>query len=290
MRITKGFKMVEEVTEQVETPEVEEVETVSQEEVETPEIEGSEETETTEEETLVVGFEGDSPAPEEKEEAPEWVKEVRATNRELKKKNRELEAKLSVNTAENNPAELGTKPTLEDFDYEAEKYEAALLDWSDKKRKHEQSISKQQEEVEAKNAEWNKTLEDYGTAKNELKVKDFDDAEEVVLSTLSEQQQSMILLGSDNAATLVYALGKNPKKAASLASIKDPVKFAFAVAKLETTLKVSNMKKAPAPERQVKGSAASGGSDKALERLRADAAKTGDMSKVVAYKKQMKKG
>lgn len=293
MRITKGFKMVEEETEQVDTPEeVEEVEATEQVANDAPEVDETEETEATEEEeTLTVAFEGEAPSPEEKEEAPEWVKEVRATNRELKKKNRDLEAKLNANNAENKPAELNAKPTLEDFDYDSDQFESALLDWSDKKRQHEQSIAEQQKEVEAKNAEWGKTLENYGTAKNELKVKDFEDAEEVVLSTLSETQQAMILQGSDDAATLVYALGKNPKKAADLASIKDPVKFAFAVAKLETKLtKVSNMKKAPSPEKKVKGSAASGSSDKALEKLREAAAVSGDMSKVVAYKKQMKKG
>jgi hypothetical protein len=293
MRIIKGLKMVEEENGSVEAPEeVAAVETEEQEQVDGLETEGSDETEAAEaeEETLVVGFEGDSPAPEEKEEAPEWVREVRATNRELKKKNRELEKKLNETTVESNPTELPAKPKLDDFDYDSEQYESALLDWSEKKREHEQILAKQQEEVENQNAAWNKTLENYGTAKNELanKAKDFDDAEEVVLSTLSETQQAMILQGSEAPATLVYALGKNPKKAAALASIKDPVKFAFAVARLETTLKVSNVKKPPAPEKQVKGSAASGGSDKHLEKLRAEANKTGDFSKLTAYKKEQK--
>jgi hypothetical protein len=74
-----------------------------------------------------------------------------------------------------------------------------------------------------------------------------------------------------------------------LSSIKDPVKFAFAVAKLETQLKVSNRKAAPPPEKVVKGTGrVSGSVDSTLERLREEAAKSGDMSKVIAYKRQMR--
>ena len=67
----------------------------------------------------------------------------------------------------------------------------------------------------------------------------------------------------------------------------DPVKFAFAVAKLETQLKVTNRKAAPPPESTVRGTGrVSGAVDSTLERLRADAEKTGDYSKVMQYKRQ----
>jgi hypothetical protein len=56
-----------------------------------------------------------------------------------------------------------------------------------------------------------------------------------------------MLQGADNPALVVYALGKNPKKAKELSEIKDPVKFAFAVAKLEKELKVTNRRAAPHP-------------------------------------------
>ena len=94
-----------------------------------------------------------------------------------------------------------------------------------------------------------------------------------------------MLQGADNPALVVYALGKNPKKAQELASIKDPVKFAFAVAKLEKDLKVTNRRAAPPPERVVSGTGrVSGAVDSTLERLREEASKSGDMTKVLAYK------
>jgi hypothetical protein len=97
----------------------------------------------------------------------------------------------------------------------------------------------------------------------------------------------MILQGAENPALLVYALGKNPKRAKELASIKDPVKFAFAVARLETQLKVTKRKASSKPDPKITGTGrVSGAVDSTLERLRADAERTGDYSKVFQYKKQ----
>ena len=100
-------------------------------------------------------------------------------------------------------------------------------------------------------------------------------------------QQGIIVQGADNPALVVYALGKNPKKAKELASITDPVKFAIAVGKLETQLKVTNRKAPPPPEKTLQGTGPkSGAVDSTLERLRADAEKTGDYTKVLQYKRQ----
>jgi hypothetical protein len=131
----------------------------------------------------------------------------------------------------------------------------------------------------------------YGKAKAELRVRDYEDAEETVLQHLDIPQQNVIVKGAENAALVVYALGKNPTKAKELASIKDPIDFAFAVARLEKDLKVSNRaKKAPPPEKVVTGSGRISGSvDSELERLRAHAEKTGDISAVLRYKRQRKK-
>jgi hypothetical protein len=84
-------------------------------------------------------------------------------------------------------------------------------------------------------------------------------------------------------------MGKSPAKAKELAAITDPVKFTFAIAKLEAQLKVTPRKAPPAPEKQIRsigGVPMSGAVDSTLERLRDEAAKTGDMTKVIAYKRQ----
>lgn len=250
--------------------------------------EAIEESETVEDDEVVVTIGEESPPQE--EEAPEWVKELRKKHREDKKRIKELEAQLSSNT-ESQPVKLGEKPTLEAYDYDSERYEEALVDYMQRKREVEKAEEAKAAEVKAQQEAWNNTLNSYTEAKESLKVKDFDDAEEVVLENLSETQQGMILQGADNAALVVYALGKNPAKAKELASIKDPVKFAFAVGKLETTLKVNNRKAPPPPEKPLKGSGNSSGAvDSTLEKLRSEAEKTGDYSKVMAYKRSKKKG
>ena len=99
-----------------------------------------------------------------------------------------------------------------------------------------------------------------------------------------------MLQGADNPALVIYALGKNPKKAKELAAITDPVKFAFAVAKLESQLKVTNRKAPPPPEKTMRGTGpGSGAVDSTLERLREEAARTGDMTKVIRYKAEQRR-
>ena len=258
---------------------------VMEEETEVSEIVEEVEPEDTEEVVVSIGEE--APPPEEHTPAPEWVKELRKTNRELQRQNRELQGKLQAAPPETKPVVIGNKPKLEDHDYDADKYEEALTNWFERKRQADEVNAKQEAEVMNQQKAWQAKLDGYGKAKAELRVKDFDDAEELAQQVFSITQQGVLLQGADNPALVVYALGKNPVKAKELAEIKDPVKFAFAVAKLEKDLKVTNRRQAPAPERVVTGTGRSAGAvDSTLERLREDAARTGNMTKVIQYKAQ----
>ena len=240
-------------------------------------------------EEVVVSIGEEAPPPEEHTQAPEWVRELRKTNRELQRQNRELQGKLQAAPPETKPVVIGNKPKLEDHDYDADKYEEALTSWFDRKRQADESNARQEAEVVNQQKAWQSRLDGYGKAKAELRVKDFEDAEEAFQQVSSITQQGIVLQGADNPALVIYALGKNPKKNKELCDIKDPVKFAFAVAKLEKELKVTNRKQAPAPERVVTGTGRSSGAvDSTLERLREEAARTGNMTKVIAYKRQKK--
>jgi len=245
-------------------------------------------TEQATEEEVVVSIGEEPPPPEEQTRAPEWVRELRKSHRELQRRNRELEEKVKVTAVEQPPA-VGKKPTLEDLDYDAERYEAALSSWYDQKRRADEAAAKAREAAAAQDRAWQSKLDAYGKAKADLKVRDYEDAEAYAQETFSITQQGVMLQGAENPALVIYALGKNPTKAKELSSITDPVKFAFAVAKLEAQLKVTPRKAPPAPERTVRGTApVSGTVDSALERLREEAARTGDMSKVMAYRRQQK--
>lgn len=266
------------------------VTTEEEEGTETETVDEKPEAEEEEAEELVVSIGEEESPPQEREEAPQWVKDLRKSHREALKKIRELEAKGPAQNAPQKPT-LPDRPKLSDHDYDEDKYQAALDGWYAKKREidgfEENQKKAQQEERERIEA----THKTYREAAGTLKVKDFKEAEEEVVTTLSQVQQGLILNGADNAPLLVYALGKNPKRLAELAAIKDPVKFAFAAAKLEKDLKTSNRKsEKPAPETVVKSTGgAVVGSSKTLERLREEALKTGDMSKVLAFKRAQKK-
>jgi hypothetical protein len=232
---------------------------------------------------------GDEPVEEDKEPAPEWVRDLRKKNREDQKRIRELEARLAQQQAPQAAAAPSKKPELEDFDYDTSKYEASLSDWFDKKRRYEEQLSQAKRQEEQAQEAWQSKLEGYAKSKTTLKVKDFEDAESTVAEMLNITQQGVVIQGAENPALVIYALGKNPKKAKELASIDDPVKFAFAIAKLETQLKVTGKRTPPPPEKTVGGTAPIRGAiDSNLERLRQDAERTGDYSKVYAYKKQKK--
>jgi hypothetical protein len=239
------------------------------------------------EDEVIVSIGEESPPQEEQSHAPEWVRELRKTNRELQRQNRELQGQLQTKGAESKPVSLGRKPSLEEHDYDADRFEAALADWFDRKRSYDDATAKHEAEVMTQQTAWQAKLDAYGKAKADLKVRDYEDAEEAIQHLFNITQQGVVLQGADNPALVVYALGKNPKKAKELADIKDPVKFAFAVAKLEKELKVTNRKAAPPPEKIVSGTGrVSGAVDSTLERLREEAARTGNMTKVVQYKQQ----
>jgi hypothetical protein len=236
------------------------------------------------EEEMVVMI-GDEPVEDKTEAAPDWVRELRRKNREDQKRIRELEARLASQTQP--PQTLGKKPALEEFDYDTDKYESALADWIDRKKGYDAQLEAKKREEEEQVQTWQSKLETYAQARTSLKVKDFEDAEQTIAEMFNVTQQGVVIQGAENPALVIYALGKNPKKAKEIASIADPVKFAFAIAKLETQLKVANKKSAPPPEKVVGGTAPIRGAvDSNLDRLRQDAERTGDYSKVLAYKRQ----
>lgn len=236
---------------------------------------------------------GDKPvqAEEPKQAAPAWVRELRRRERDLQREVRELRAKAQApQQSENQPPAAGAKPKLEDHDYDAERFETALSGWFERKRQGDDHAAKQKQSEEVQKQAWQARLDAYGKAKASLRVRDYDDAEASVVEALNTTQQGIIVSGAENPALVTYAIGKDPAKLKELAAISDPVKFSFAIAKLETQLKVNPRKPSAAPESVMKSTTrlAGGGQDQTLERLRNEADKSGDFTRVIAYKSKLK--
>lgn len=248
---------------------------------------------TGEQETVVSFGSEEPPASEEEKAAPKWVKELRERQKTLARENAELKAKLGTPSAPAKPA-LPPKPKLADYDYDEERFDAATDDWHAKKRDVDSWEANQKAAAEAQQKRVQAVHEQYVASAKALGVKDYQVAEDEVAAVLDDTAQALIKLGAKNPGALVYALGMNPKKLQELASIKDPVKFAFAAGRLETEVKVTKRagSNKPAPETGVRGGGGTPGtqSKATLERLEAEAAKSGDRSKVIAYKRQLAKG
>lgn len=272
--------------------EQEQTEEATEEQVEQTESEGqTEESEESDgdEDVVQIGSE-EPPASEEEKAAPAWVKDLRHEQKRLRKENAELKAQLGTGQpGHQGKPELPPKPKLAEFDYDEELFEQARDAWDAKKREVDSWEANQKAAADAQKKRAQAVDETYASSKKALKVKDFQDAEDEAAAVLDQVQQAILKAGSTNPALLVYALGKNPKKLSELASIKDPVKFAVAVGKLETEVKVTKRTSTkPAPETTVRGNSSAPVSTATLERLEAEAARTGDRSKVIAYKRQQK--
>ena len=236
--------------------------------------------------TITLGDE--QPAQTDEEQETPVIRSIRKLNREKDRRIRELENKLKEVTAPavQAPAQLSEEPTLEQFDFDSDAYKTALRKWDAEQREVQERQRKQADAEKAAQDAWAQRVETYQKAKAALKVRDYEEAEAAVEEAFSTTQQGVILSGAEQPAQLVYALGRNPAKAKELAAITDPVKFAFAVAKLETQLKVTPRKSAPVPERAVRGSspAAQHTSNAQLDNLLQEARKSGDYSKYHAVK------
>jgi hypothetical protein len=247
---------------------------------------------------VVIAIDGVAPTPSEDDEPNATnFRRIRTAYRE---KSRELtDAKhqieeLKTKIAAPNPPSVnvqtdlaGQKPTLADCDYDQDEYAAKVEKWVSRKREAEEAEQAKQAEARKAQAAWQAKLDQYSKAKRELRVRDFEDAESAVEDILSVTQRGIIIHGAKEAAAgIIYALGKSPAKARELAAITDPVEFAFEIADLKKRLTVTPKKAAPPPEKTVRGSAPSTGAvDQTLERLRSDAMRTGDLTKVHQYQR-----
>lgn len=241
---------------------------------------------------LTITLEGDEKPPEEEEPGtlPSWVRDLRVENRKKEKRIRDLERRLSEKT----PAEVevfaGPEPTFESCNYDAAEYKKKLLEWQEKDLSVKAKQAEKQKAAEAQQASWQKRIVDVDSATKALRISGADEAKEAFESGLSELQQALIMSGPEDAkqsAMLRHVIGANPAIAKKLAAIQDPVKFAWAAAKLEDKMKQTRKTAAPVPERRLSsGAVGTAAVDSAIEAARKRAEKTGDRSEVAKLIRQ----
>ncbi len=222
---------------------------------------------------------GDSSDPFKGQEAPEWVKKVREENRELKRQLKQRESQQFEQQV------LREKPTLDDHDYDSDAFEQDYAQWLTEK----QQVDAQ---VHAERQKYEQYHERYKADVDAIKAKapDYDEIELSVVDVLSEQKQGLLQMLVDNPAKVVYALGKNSPAQLDRLSKLDDIQFAKQIVLMEQQMssktKSRNQNKPKPKTHELEGAA--GGADTRLAKLEAEADRTGDRSKVAAYKKQMK--
>ena len=222
---------------------------------------------------------GDSSDPFKGQEAPEWVKKVREENRELKRQLKQRESQQFEQQV------LREKPTLDDHDYDSDAFEQDYAQWLTEK----QQVDAQ---VHAERQKYQQYHERYKADVDAIKAKapDYDEVELSVVDVLSEQKQGLLQMLVDNPAKVVYALGKNSPAQLERLSKLDDIQFAKQIVLMEQQMssktKSRNQNKPKPKTHELEGAA--GGADTRLAKLEAEADRTGDRSKVAAYKKQLK--
>jgi hypothetical protein len=242
-------------------------------------------------EILTVQIGDEEPEDAETEGAPEWVKDLRKSSREKDKRIRELEAQVSKPAA---AEELGAKPTLQECDYDEAEYDRLTDEWKAKKARIEAQAEQQQQQQVKAEERWNTRVASYTEGRAKIGVQDYDDAEAAVKEELAKGTNptglndlrfNILVNVAPDPNIMVYALAKNPKRLEELRSIEDLSEYAFKLGQLSTEIKVGR-KTPPPPEGRIRGTGGTNAAvDNTLEKLREEARKTGDMTKVLAYKR-----
>ena len=232
---------------------------------------------------------GDEPLPD-TQPAPDWVKNLRRENREDKKRIKELESRLQQSSPDKT-LELGPEPTLDGCDYDEVRFKQEFKAYQNRERQIEEQKTAKQREQQAQQDAWNAKLQSYSQARKNLKAPDYEEMEGIAQDILNQTQQGLVVQYAKDPALMMYVMGKNPTKARELANLSDPIEFTVQFKELEKQIKMNAQRNAPPPpESVVTGNArASGTVDSHLERLRSEAEKSGDYSKLMEYKRQQRR-
>lgn len=235
-------------------------------------------------------LEGEEAAPE--TPAVEQSSVINTLRKRLREQGKELAARRAVEPVqrEQDLPPIPAKPTLADFDYDEDAHALAVDQRAELVAAHKLADARRNAQIQAAQDTFNERQRQYVARSAKLRVPDFEDAQDEVRGTLSVLQQNILLeYMGDKDALVAYALGKRPGKLAEMSKIADPGRFLLALHDFSKDIKMTPKRTAPPPETIVRGnaSAAPRGPDKHLDRLEAEFERTGDRTKILAYKREV---
>lgn len=252
---------------------------------------GSPETPDTLIEDHEIFLEGEEIPPPAPKDSVAWAR-LRKAEQAARLKAAELERKLADLTQPTGITDPGPEPTIEDCDYDQVVFKERVRQWDRAVAEKKAAEARQAEQVEAQKRSDQAVMTSYEAAKAELskQLPGYAEAEKAVGQALGRDAQHAILSVAENPAKIVYTLGQRPELLGEFAKETNRDRFIAKLVKLEARVKMQK-KGTPPPEKPVRGTGAAtaGTNNSTLEKLRAEAEKTGDYSKVNAWKREQKR-
>jgi hypothetical protein len=238
--------------------------------------------------SVEVFFEDEEPSPEPPKDSAAWAR-LRKSEQEARKRAAELQRKLDAQTQPPGAPDPGAEPTLEDCDYDQDLLKKRTREYDVAVGKKQAADAEQARKQQDRTREVQALVDGYAAKKAVFskRVKGYAEAESTVVAMMSPERQDVLLKVTDNPEQLVYALGRRPDKLEELLKENDRDRFVAKLKRLEVSITMKKGTPTP-PEERVSGSGNPGPAGSTLERLRAEAAKTGDYSKVNAWKRQQR--
>lgn len=239
-------------------------------------------------ESVEVFFEDEEPSPGSPKDSAAWAR-LRKSEQEARKRAAELQRRLDTQSQPPGALDPGPEPTLEDCDYDQDLLKKRVREHVEATQRKQAADSEQARRFQDKAREAQALVDNYATRKEAFskRVRGYTEAESMVVAMMSPERQDALLKVAENPEQLVYALGRRPDKLEELAKETDRDRFVAKLKKLEVSITMKKGTPTP-PEERVSGSGNPGPAGSTLERLRADAVKTGDYSRVNAWKRQQR--
>lgn len=219
------------------------------------------------------------------------LKQLRKQKLHDDKRIRKLEAELQEIRAAKGGGEAqqrdpGPQPKMDDpdVDFDPDLYAAKLLKWHEAKRAVDEAKAQAEKADRDAREAFEAKRQRYHEGIKALPVRDAEEAHDAVSVALNQTQQGIILHAADEPHKLVYALARNPTELERISKISDPVLFAREIGRLETKVQTTTRKPATQPETKVKAGGTTISRNATLDKLRAEAERTGDYTEVRKFK------
>lgn len=242
---------------------------------------------------VIIAFDGEEPiASAAKPDDNSVMRDMRKRVRELAAENARYKAAQEAAPLVLQDEVVGPVPTLEECDWDENKLAQAIEARAERKAQIERNNAARQDAAARQAAADAAEAAEYVKSRSSLGARDYEDAEaEFVAAVPNPAFQRLIVRAADNPAAVIYALYKSPARLAELAAITDAAKMAAAVGKLESRLKVTKTVSKVQPEKRVVGGApvSTGGVERHLAKLEAEAERTGDRTKIYQFKREQQR-